>query len=224
MSNEDKLRFLVAFCGQDLDGFRPGDWLNLRDDLGKFLGEVQGQELTIIGRVLLCANESFEGYTTEHIRALQQEVTRILQAVAISALQEKLEAKKRASKETHISTGALPSTQTTISWTPSQHHAFGCVLLGHGSIRDVALTCVVLLIAEHPFRVMKCPECGTLFFRNKKQQFCSSRCGDRLYMRLRRQKEAVRDRESDSNHRQYAKRVRQKTGRNVSIGRKRRTQ
>ena len=36
-STSSRLRFIVRFAAEDLRNFREGDWLNLREDLDKFL-------------------------------------------------------------------------------------------------------------------------------------------------------------------------------------------
>jgi hypothetical protein len=33
----ERLKFAVQFAPLDLDRLRPGDWMNLRDDLGQFI-------------------------------------------------------------------------------------------------------------------------------------------------------------------------------------------
>src|SRR5262249_34527937 len=44
-TDAERLQFVIRFAQMDLDTLRPGDWLNLRDDLGAFLtGSLYGQE------------------------------------------------------------------------------------------------------------------------------------------------------------------------------------
>jgi endogenous inhibitor of DNA gyrase (YacG/DUF329 family) len=68
--------------------------------------------------------------------------------------------------------------------------------------------------------VRRCPECQTVFYRVRKQQYCSRRCTNRANMRQWRQTEKGKTRESDLNHRRYQSRVKRTGSPKVKVARR----
>jgi len=48
-----------------------------------------------------------------------------------------------------------------------------------------------LLLAEPPDRIQQCPECETIFYRVKKQAYCSRACANRVTQRRWRERHAA---------------------------------
>src|SRR5262249_15870386 len=65
----------------------------------------------------------------------------------------------------------------------------------HGPTRDMFLEALFLLLQEDTERIRRCPECDKLFYRVRKQQFCSRQCTNRANVRTWRQREEVKAQE-----------------------------
>src|SRR5262249_15382771 len=167
-TDAERLQFVIRFAQMDLDTLRPGDWLNLRDDLGSFLtGSLYGPEYytgdtPIGGDVEVRPMEPpfpYE-YPKDAFRELQQKTRYILCTMVVNSraghsvwapipLQVQL---------------ATPSLDGLIPAT-GQH-----LLIAEGPTRDMFLLLVFVLIARgSTARVLCCPECSTIFYRVGKQ-------------------------------------------------------
>jgi hypothetical protein len=89
-----------------------------------------------------------------------------------------------------------------------------------GNTRDVALYELFTLLrdSEQISRIRLCPGCNHIFYKVKRQKYCSQRCTNRDYMRQYRSTQA--DKLSESNHKQYEKRTKAKVGKTVKVGRR----
>jgi hypothetical protein len=75
-----------------------------------------------------------------------------------------------------------------------------------GSVRDMfLLTLHWLLYQESRSRIKRCPECGAIFYRIQKQQYCTRICTNRANVRTWRQREEVKQAEAERAHTRYAK-------------------
>jgi hypothetical protein len=170
MTNEERLRFAVAFAGMDLDRLRPGDRLNLLDDLWDFL---------TIDMVIV------DGSPPQKLRAselcdLQCEVRRVLTEMV---------AKREPSGNhwplsnfiplvdlEHVPLGITPLDSLDM---PGRN-----LLRAKLPMRDAFFwTLGILLCLEPTQRILQCPECGTIFYRVRNQQYCGRTCVNRANKR-----------------------------------------
>jgi hypothetical protein len=167
---EERLKFVVKFAGMDLDHLRDGDWLNLREDLQTFVSVDQ----------FIIEGPPPHEYTVDEIRALQQELQQVLGDLVA----------KREPSGNH-----WPLTQYT-KLIDLKDLALGVTPLdplgmpGHNMLRaqaparNVFFLHLFLLLCQQPTgRILRCPECGTIFFRVKGQRYCTRRCVNRVNQR-----------------------------------------
>jgi hypothetical protein len=196
ITQEDRLQFAVRFAQMDLDTLRAGDWLNLREDFLGFLMMPMHlthaqpystklvtsivspeaspeifQPLISLGMVGIIPEEcpSAEAFSEDDFRALQADV------------------RDWFSSLTHpLSTGWLPPAipmQARVALTEG-------ALQVHAPVRDLFLWHLFLLVLQEPLdRIRRCPECGTIFYRVKKQAYCSRKCGNRVTQRRWRERQ-----------------------------------
>lgn len=159
----DRIRFALRFSQMDIDHLRPGDWLNLRHDLGRYFGqEKETGPITIghpndFGGVMAIPNERVDKYPEESIRELQLQVRNLLLGLA----------------EKRIESNAIP-----VSILFAIPHWGGLVVVG--PLKDVFLSVLCFILAQQSVdTIMKCPECEQIFYREaKRQKYCSRRCAN----------------------------------------------
>jgi hypothetical protein len=165
---EDRLRFVVEFASMDLDRLRPGDWMNLKDDLQAFLCLDQ---VVVEGR-------RPQDFSPDEFRALQQEVQQVLR---------ELVQHREPSGHWPLANHTTPfRVQVAYQVTPLDRLGRpGRNMLGvRGPTREVFLVVLShLLWQEATERIVQCPECGTIFYRNHKRRYCTRRCVDRVNQR-----------------------------------------
>lgn len=162
----DQLQWAVRdFIQPDLRLFREGDWLNLREELTAFLGfgiEQDSSEVQVISR---------PPRADEDLQALQAEARKFLES-AISLRDTGSGASKRLEL-------GKPSLSLIVSKS-------GLVLrtVDLSSARDGFLMKLWLLVGElGAANVRRCPECRAIFWRIKRQLYCSRTCSTRVNMR-----------------------------------------
>jgi hypothetical protein len=189
----DRLDFAIAFADLKLDELRPGDWLNLRDDLREFTGVGKLGVDTSLAAVapggvmaqLHPGEPSARDLLEPQIVALQSEFRQLLGALA--------DGMRRAP-----ATPGAASVSVTV-YSPVEIKArYSAVGLGQaalitatGSARDISLLRLIHLLAqgENANRVRRCPDCGRLFFRKRRQLYCSKKCVNRVNKRDKRSAE-----------------------------------
>lgn len=219
----ERLDFLIRFVNMDLAQLRPGDWLNLRDDFAAFLGYQKANELVIVGPMYTDhVVPSPVDYTNKDFQALQEETRAVLRR--LTAIQN---ATVYSEHPYAVCLAANSVTFTRVGLavpTVSKAHKLPrrtAKLYLDGPLRDIFLMLTTCLFAfESTAGVTQCPECERFLLRSKKRQYCSARCQSRAYMRRFRQREAVKERESEKAHARYAKRVKQQVGEKVQVVRR----
>jgi hypothetical protein len=169
LTAEDPLRFVVQFTAMDLNHLRPGDWLNLRDDLQGFLNKSPS------GVVVRAAiPPSSADYTEDDFRALQREVRELLIDVVATRKRES------CAPSMPVLVHVIVSVAVMEGLFPGRPN----VLLIEGVMRDVFLWLVTYLLAQESIaRIALCPECQTIFYRNRNQLYCTRRCVNRVNQR-----------------------------------------
>ena len=203
------IQFLVRFAQMDLDTLRPGDWLNLRDDLQRFLrvNEASHGDLVIEGVLpehhqsdLIEEGLSVEEYPEEAFRTLQTAVRTLLHQIAITSGDTPVEP---FAAYVHLSADfRLVRAQTG---RKARDH---CVLLvTSGPVRDAFLLMTLFLLSRPPFTpIARCPECGKIFYRrDKRQKFCERRCanlaGTKRFYRRKKSKKGKKHEKSQKTER-----------------------
>ncbi len=187
----ERLQIALRFAQADLDTLRPGHWLNLRDDLAVFLDCKAGQQsqYPAVGGIMAGPDVHPEAgaYSEEAIRELQKEMRRLLQG---------------AVDRTPLEAAAVPIQGLFSIMFSSQGTEKRIV--AYGPTPDMVLaTLLFLLDPEHLDHLKRCPECGVIFYRIAKQQYCSRPCTNRANIRNWRQREGVKQRELEEAHRRY---------------------
>jgi hypothetical protein len=202
-TDAERLQFVIRFAQMDLDTLRAGDWLNLREDCMAFLGiEVHGG-LTAIqtpeesGRIValpLHAPLPTE-FAVEDCIALQADTRRILDEWVGPAPGEQ---GMLSPHDIHVLyTVTRTRSQTGASWVSW--------LQVQGTTRELFLIILLHLLGRESMDAIRhCPECGTIFYRVGKQQYCSRPCSNRANVRTWRPKQAVKQVEADRARKRYA--------------------
>jgi hypothetical protein len=137
-----------------------------------------------------------EDYSTQDVEALQKDVYAVLNDLAIGR-----SAKIFSPEEFDL---RLRFSATAIRKRPS-------VVFAYGPTRDAFLWKLFLLIAQEPAdRILRCkaPDCEKIFYRQRNQEFCSKRCGRRIYMRDKREADpSYRESEKEDAHARYKERI-----------------
>jgi hypothetical protein len=197
MTDEEKLKFAVRFSqmplldfmqytdGKPLPAMREGDILNLKDDLLAFANLEQPEEVEhAIIQTQFASLDDKPGatyafpdvgtpnfwprdYSLAHLVALQSECSRILES-AVNGVGD---------RETNIS----------LKFSLFRGPKFNCTFLFlTGPFRDIFLyTLFHLINAAERNSILRCPEpnCRRIFYRVRKQRFCSHRCAVRASVR-----------------------------------------
>jgi hypothetical protein len=190
-----RLQFVVRFAQMDLDTLRPGDWLNLRDDLRAFfLGSWYKHDLGSDSLPPLAAGDVFvhptarpfpEEYPEEEFRTLQSETYKILrQAIPLEG--EMYGTPPPVVPQPVAIDGPISLTVPHLDGLiPAKGRH---MLVAEGSTRDMFLLLTFLLLAkESTARIRRCPECDSLFYRAK--TYCSRTCANRVATRKWRERQ-----------------------------------
>jgi hypothetical protein len=177
LSRAERLRVLVAFAQQNLSALRPGDWLNLKDDVQQaLLGAIYGpqwdmgtDEIPIPdGFMVHIVDPRWPGaFPPEELVQVQAEVRTRLEAVLSCAL--------------------LPLVPLQVA-AKLECCAGQWVLIVEGTLRDGVLWLLLHLLLEGAASLLRCPECGTLFVPQRNQDYCSRHCTNQVSQRLWRQR------------------------------------
>jgi hypothetical protein len=183
MSADDCLRFLVRFAVMDLHALRPGDWLNLQDDVDRFLEAfergVSGTPIRLKFAILTDPPPTLEAFQGI-MRALQPTIYHILDTVAVDLTPE-------GAVDVHcfLRVETLPVPQGEFVFCPG----FRAV---RGMFQDILLRHAQDLIVDSPIeKVAHCRECRTLFYRVRQQVHCSRACTNRVSKRRFRARHAA---------------------------------
>jgi hypothetical protein len=210
----------------DLDRLRPGDWLNLRDDLEAFLGrhrldrlvsqEDPAAPLAALGDIVGTPTEPPypEEYGVDDFRVLQQETK-----CTLSRMLDKREGVPVASSPVLI---PVRCDLLNFGFVPSL--AGRNMLEVSGTTRDTFLMVLYVRLSREPTdRILRCPECQTIFYRVRKQRYCSRPCVHRAAARKWRRTEKGQHYERQRSRTRYEARVKRIHGHRVKINRRARS-
>jgi hypothetical protein len=113
-----------------------------------------------------------DAFSDEDFRALQRDVLNWLSALTHPS----------SPGEAQWVPPAIPL-QVRVALTDGPSQVFG-------PARDVFLWHLFVLLQQEPLdRIRRCPECATIFYRVKKQAYCSRTCGNRVTQRRWRERQ-----------------------------------
>ena len=227
---KDRLPFAIRFANLELEALRRGDWFNLLDDVIDFVGFRTGrtldearQQARRVGVTPWPVSGSFsEKVNQGTIQALQADVRQMLNGMM--DLQEDFDAKQRGQRPEREARPQIPEIHVRYCLYWQRDHDEDASLFHDGSLRDLFLSTLVFLLARDVAHVRRCPECQTIFYRVRKQRYCTRTCTNRANMREWRQTAKGKELESDLNHERYKARVRRNTGPNAKVARRPRSQ
>lgn len=208
---EEQLRFVIRFSQLELDNIRQGDLINLIEDLGFFMwGHPLSRSMASRAGAIVFDED------TEAITELPIEKMKEIQKEAYELLNIAASLGKASNPKSILTKGDFPIHRISV----------GLRLLGEqigvfGSSRDCFIFVLYRLLTQETGMVQRitlCPGCGRIFYRVKRQKYCSQRCSNRMYMQQYRAKNGKEV--SESNHKQYEKRTKEKIGKAVRIGRR----
>jgi hypothetical protein len=206
------LRFAIDFASMALNQLREGDWLNLIEDVTRFATlrgrpkaeAVEDAQVFGVAAWPLPGRSITVTFNRNTIRTLQEDVNQLLHfSLAIQAHDDASQRGEEAEPP--------EDTPPEIHFMPLLFWPKGAtqdaVLFAHGDVRDLFLLRLVFLLQKDASHIRRCPECGVIFYRVRKQAYCSRRCTNRANMRAWRQGPNGKVQESDANHRRYEARV-----------------
>jgi hypothetical protein len=230
LSIKDRLPFAIRFANLELEGLRRGDWYNLFDEVTEFVGFRTGRTLDEARRQASRVGVSpwplsgrfAESINENTIRALQADVRQLLNGMLDR--HEDLDAKGRGEQPARDAPTLVPEIHIRywLYWQRDQDE--DAALFQDGRLRDLFLSTLVFLLARDVAHVRRCPECQTIFYRVRKQRYCTRTCTNRANMRDWRNTAQGKARESERNHGRYQARVKRNTGPKAKVARRPRSQ
>ena len=179
MDTERLIRFAVDFAEMNLGKLRAGDRLNLFEDFERFFqGAWNAPEAA---GFLPWFSKEQEPLSADDIRSLQRETKELLTAAVLFRTGQPL---PRARKKKSL--GMLDvQFRGAFRLMPGSRSVF---LVGNGT--EVFLSLVLLLTHKaEKLQIGVCPEDGRLFYRVRRQVFCSRRCAQNATKRAWRQRQ-----------------------------------
>ena len=176
-----RLKFLVTFAYSDLDRYREGDWLNLWDDLGKFLLAISEPDESFVttwrgdyqGKYLRHARTPRgKGAQRKMLRKIQRDLVLLFDVIVAEVTAGENPGK-------HDPDIAWPS----LRFRPAAPGTRGRLRVAvTGDVRDVVLWKAVQDLLRFPNRpLLRCPSCGTVFYRVRRQTHCTRTCFKKHY-------------------------------------------
>lgn len=213
----ERVQFALQFAQMTLDTLSPGKALTLREDLEDFLRCRPGKPYMVDPGGVVAAPLRMltpplpQAYPEDALRQLQQETRAIFTHLVDS---RNAWAKDIAQPWVNI------PVQYSLTSFPTYGKQSSNSLMIKGTIRDVFLMLLLVLLSEEPTdRVLRCPECATLFYRIRKQQYCSRPCVNRANVRNWRQDKEVKQAEAERAHTRYEKRTKREVGQGANVKR-----
>lgn len=173
----ERLKWILRFAQIDLPAMRPEERVALARDLALF------QDLCTVQipgpfPAVAFLSENQPPMPDATLAAIHAELADGLRALMSGAPWGISEVRQvqviRASKE------GAPRTRFLIAWDTG------------GDIRQAVLSAVGRLITEHGQKVRACPECRKVFVATRRQEYCDTRCSQRVRNQRRKEAEVPR--------------------------------
>jgi hypothetical protein len=193
-----RVKFLVEYAYNDLDKLREGDWLNLWPDLTMFLidgrrpqdaewGEnfSAGQVWVDIDGIQIPRNKAAR---RKLLRAIQRELVALFDFIVAEVSPDEV---RYPVKDSTMVVKLLPGSirGRDVSWpslrfrpvrVPGTRDSLG--FTASGKVRDLVLWKATQDLLRFPSRPLnRCPGCGRVFYRVRKQTYCTRVCFKQHY-------------------------------------------
>jgi hypothetical protein len=217
---EERLKFAVRFIQMDITHLRAGDRLNLNEDLLTFLFPDTATDPfagALEDSAAFPHNDPSQ-LSANDLVTLQREVLEVLLGV--------VKLRERPKRDEPASALVFLNLNSQLQVTPglavhSRHGDTRVSTFFVGPFRDAFLMQLIMSLIQLPLDTLRaCPECGTIFYRVRKQRYCSRRCTNRANMRAWRQSVHGKARESDLNHSRYHARVKRTISPKATVARR----
>jgi hypothetical protein len=215
--NAARLQFAVQFAQMDLDTLRPGDWMNLRWDLQLFLN-LEGKDTPLELQRKLQSGTYVPDISHGGVMAVVLDGPQLtdMPEADIKALQAETQAvftevvtTRNPPHKTEYDI-EIPARWAIISLDAhplSKGRPGRNLVVVKGTARNMFLLVLLLLLKEEPTdRILPCPECGRLFYRVRKQAYCSRSCVNRATVRKWRATEEGKQQDRERAATRYRKR------------------
>lgn len=211
-TNITRLQFIISFVGMDLPNIRPGDLLNLREDLADFLGHGPTDTLLQCKGAILAHPKMppLTDITLQDLEALQAELRTILDSIVMG--DDRAPRYKTVGNETvgrllispPITLLPIKASYALVTDGVRRRPGEGTYLSVMGPTRDmVLLTTLWLLNAEGTDRIVPCPACQAVFYRVGRQRYCSNSCRNRVAGKQWREREGNAEKNREKAHAHY---------------------
>jgi hypothetical protein len=189
LSRARRLEFVVTFVRLNLATLRPGDWLNLRDDLTAFLTGFRPAPDADPGRddlVFAPGDVLARPFDPPTSDAFPPEAFAELQAEALQFLDDLIavpgDASFKLSDPVRVQGGSLCLIADAQGRTQ---------LVLEGTTRDLFFLVLGMLLKDEPWpAIVRCVACGTIFYRYKGQLYCKKACLNRVTQQRWRDRQA----------------------------------
>jgi len=193
-----RVKFLVDYAYEDLDKLREGDWLNLWHDLGTFLVDGRNREDARWGEdfaagqlwVDMAGTQTPRGKAARRktLRGIQRELVALFELIVAEVSRD--EVRLPGKDDTMVVTPLPgPTRGRDVSWpslrfrparVPGTRDSLGFTV--SGGIRDLVLWKVTQDLLRFPSRPLnRCPGCSRVFYRVRKQTYCTRACFKKHY-------------------------------------------
>jgi hypothetical protein len=217
---EERLKFAIQFIQMDIPHLRDGDRLNLNEDLLTFLFPDTATE-PFAGDLADSAafpHDDPNQLSVNDLVTLQREVLEVLRGL--------VKLRERPTRDEPEPLSALVLLNSQLQVTPGlavfpRHGDTRVSTFFVGPFRDAFLMQLMTTLIQLPLdTVRRCPECEAIFYRIRKQRYCSRTCTNRANMREWRKTPKGRARKSDLNHSRYQARVRHTSSPKAKVARR----
>jgi hypothetical protein len=175
LSRARRLEFVVTFVRLHLRTLRPGDWLNLREDLMAFLTGFSGvpdADSPVFARGDVLAHPTdpptSDTFTREAFAQLQAEVLQFLEDLILMP------------GDVGCRLGDAVAVQGVTLGLLANAQGYTHLVI-EGTTRDLFFWVLALLLKDDQWQaIVRCAACGTVFYRYKGQMYCSKTCVNRV--------------------------------------------
>lgn len=228
-TNEEKLQFIVKFSQEDLSQFKDWQFLKLKEDFRSFLDIPNAGDALDLEK----GSSRFTAYPVGDLsivdsptmQPVQQAVHDIFRRVAgglESSHKQVIVDESRGDFFTGMRQSlAFIRIEEPIEFTMvTIHRDLASMLSLRASLKTCVLMKLLFLFSAEPtseIKQCKSQKCNNVFYRVRRQEFCSKACSNRDHMaRTRAVTTADKSAESDNNHKNYKKRIQKKLGKGVA--------
>ena len=211
-----KIDWAIRFAGLNLEILRPGDRLNLKDELHEFFVLSHQTRLAVSTHVPVAEVAKDDPFWGE-VQSLQNKVrgllggfvkTKTSWGVPIPEFElQKIKVGPYSGPPVANPDPAVDKRKAQLSFS--------------GPWQDMFILLLNLCLwQENVESLSTCPECGKVFLRNRRQVYCGRACVNRATVRAWRKSPKGKKKEGDRKKEAYRQQVRKRLGANVRVGKR----